>query len=361
MKDKFFKDRLFYAAGFSVILLCLLFIVFLLTTTHRQTISKLPLPFLSSSPRTVLSSPDPHNNPFGLLLSSGASSAKAMLALNVSYYRPPQSIAMSTWNGNCADCDWALQNKKKIFPTISNSSTLPSTPISDPASFQKNLGAFLDKYHPEIIAIENEEDSPANFSGSPKDYSAEIKLACSVAHARHVLCTNGGFSSETIGLLEFSSLLSPSTQGDACKFALQTFPPLESNILCNTTSVQQLTSSQIQAIVKGQQLLALYKQSSLDLFNFHWYFTDANSLKQTSEFSKIASGLPLVSNEVGQKFLVPYAVEPLMQVFLNEHFRYSIWNAQDTNSSFGMIETDGSLRANGSEFRTITNSRFSSS
>lgn len=60
--------------------------------------------------------------------------------------------------------------------------------------------------------------------------------------------------------------------------------------------------------------MAGYKQAGADFMNFHWYIADTNALGEAATYLRTASGLPIMTNEVGQqKTMDPTQVTNVMK------------------------------------------------
>ena len=88
--------------------------------------------------------------------------------------------------------------------------------------------------------------------------------------------------------------------------------------------------------------------------NFHWYIADTNALAEAVSYLRTASGLPVMTNEVGQQANTdPTQVTSVMQKIVNLGLPYALWFSMDTNPPNGaraLNETDGTLRPNGEAF-----------
>ena len=80
----------------------------------------------------------------------------------------------------------------------------PTIPPEDMQVYKQTLWEILDKYRPIIIAVENEENSKIFYTGTPEEYSSQLKAACEVAHSKGIKCTNGGMVSSLVALLVYN-------------------------------------------------------------------------------------------------------------------------------------------------------------
>ncbi len=102
-------------------------------------------------------------NPFGILIGlTSPERADVVKSLGAAYFRPNQALVVDKWDGTCPECDLALQRGLKLILTVKASGSVaqnPSSPPKDIAAYQKTLADMLDKYPPEVLVVENEENS----------------------------------------------------------------------------------------------------------------------------------------------------------------------------------------------------------
>ncbi len=244
-------------------------------------------------------------NPFGLILpsklvrsSQGMQIAKALGAV---YFRPT-SVFLNQWNGTCLECDIALKAGLQLVLTVRNSGPLPTAPPSDLAAYQRTLSQVLDKYRPVVLAVENEENSALFYTGTPQDYAAELKAACQVAHQKGIPCTNGGLVSTLVALLVYEHCLETGQESKARDFAARVFTPEEQRLLNSPQAQEQLR--------KGKALLQAYRAAGVDYVNFHWYIADTRALEEAVAYLRAQTGLPVITNEVGQSTDDPTRPQP---------------------------------------------------
>ncbi len=297
----------------------------------------------TASPTPLRSS---HQNPFGLMLpsrlvrsSQGMQIAKALGAV---YFRPA-SIFLDRWNGTCLECDIALNAGLKLVLTVRNSGPLPTSPPSDLAAYQRTLGAVLDGYRPVVLAVENEENSPLFYTGTAEDYGAQLKAACQVAHQRGIPCTNGGLVSTLVALLVYNHYLETGQSAAAQDFAARAFTPEQQ---------QQLNSARVrEQIDKGKALLQAYHAAGVDYVNFHWYIADTRALGEAVTYLREETGLPVITNEIGQFTDDPNQTTAVMAKIVELGLPIAVWFSLDGPKAKGLVNKDGSLRLTGEAFK----------
>jgi hypothetical protein len=226
----------------------------------------------------------------------------------------------------------------------------PTTPPSDWNTYKTKLSQVVDKYKPEILVVENEENSAALFyNGTTHQYLEELKVACEVAHQRGIKCTNGGLVSSLVVFLVSENYKAGGDTKKADEYLNRAL------IGAKQAMISQINSAKGQEqLAKGRELLAGYKSAGADFANFHWYIADAEALGEAVSYLRTASGLPVITNEVGQQANTdPNQVTNVLQKIVTLGLPYALWFSIDTNPPNGaraLNETNGSLRPNGEAF-----------
>ena len=295
-------------------------------------------------------------NPFGVMLAQQvANSAQGMSqvkALGVTYYRTSQAIFTGRWDGTCAECDAALQAGVKLVLTVRNGAggIAPSGPPKDLEAYKKTLGEVLDKYHPEVLAVENEENSAIFYTGTPEQYAVELKAACEVAHSRGVKCTNGGLVSALVGLLVWDHYVAGGDAAQAQDYASRAFDSSQQRLLDSPQARAQID--------KGKALLDAYRTAGIDYLNFHWYIADTGALEQSVAYLQAQAGVPVITNEVGQFTDDPSQTKAVMQALLDLKVPIAVWFGADGPKAKGLVDTNGTLRPTGQAFQEFIAQNF---
>ena len=305
--------------------------------------------------------PKSTTNPFGVMISGTTSQVKAQTAnkLGAKYYRPI-SIFLDKWSGTCAECDAAVNAGLKLVLTIRNNGGggQPSTPPSDLNAFKQTLGQIIDKYKPEVLVIENEENSGAIFySGTTQQYLQELKAGCEVAHQKGIKCTNGGLVSSLVVILVADSYIQAGDQDKANEYLNRSLVGAKQAMISQFNSAKGK-----EQIAKGKELLAGYKSAGADFTNFHWYVADTKAMSEAVAYLRSTSGLPVMTNEVGQQANTdPNQVTSVMQEIKNLGLPYALWFSMDTNPPNGaraLNETNGTFRSNGEAYAQFIKTNF---
>jgi hypothetical protein len=274
---------------------------------------------------------------------------EVMKTLGAVYYRP-SSVFLDQWNGTCPECDVAIRAGLKLVLTIRNSGPKPTAPPQDLLTFQRTLGQVLDKYRPVVLVVENEENSALFYTGTPEEYAAELQSACEVAHQKGIPCTNGGLVSTLVALLVYDHYLQSGESDKAQDFSARAFSEDIRDKLGSPEAQRQ--------IEKGKLLLDSYRKSGADYVNFHWYIQDTCALEEAVGFLRQQTGLPVITNEVGQFNDDPNQTTRVMGKIVELKIPIAVWFGLDGPKARGLVDPDGHLRPTGEAFRDFIAQRF---
>lgn len=298
------------------------------------------------------------HNPFGLMLGAPGMTLGQRIFLvkhlGAVYFRP-NTLRVASSSGTCEECEAAQQAGLKLILTVSNSGGPgePSRPPTDLTAYRLTLETIVDRYRPEVLVVENEENSPLFYLGSPEEYRHELQTACEVAHARGIACANGGLVSLLVALLVYDDYVQSGKQAEAQSFAERAFTPEERSLLSSPKAQEQ--------VQKGKALLATYAAAGADYVNFHWYIADAPALAEAVQFLKGKTGLPVITNEIGQHDRSPATVTNLMNAVLQAGLLVAVWFSIDTPKAYALMDADGALRENGLAFQQFIQAHVPSS
>ena len=294
--------------------------------------------------------------PFGMNLETKIKIAKE---LGATYYRPASALFINKWQGVCDECEIAQKNGLKLILTIRNGGGhgKPSTPPTDEKEYTRVITEILDKYKPEVLVIENEENSMELFyTGTPTQYHNELALACRLSHEKNIKCTNGGLVSTLVIALVYSDLLENVNKDEANKFLKMSLTPEKLK-----EYEKQQSKIEIQ-IERGKDLLAGYKENGADYVNFHWYSDSPEALELAKSYLENITGLPAISNEMGQqKNINPDQVTDIMKKIIDLNIPIAVWYSIDTlayGEAKGLTDSNGTLRENGIAFQRFLKNNF---
>jgi len=295
-----------------------------------------------------------HTNPFGLMLPSKLirynNGIQIATELGVKYYRPT-SIFLDEWDGHSIECDIALNANLKLILTVRNNGRKKATsPPTDLLNYKNKLSQVLDKYHPEVLVVENEENSSLFYTGTPEEYLKELQAACEIAHPKGIKVTNGGLVSTLVALLVYDNYKATGQYTSAQNFAKRAFSIEEEKLLNTPKAKKQLE--------KGKKLLSYYKESGIDYVNFHWYIPDSYALEEAVIYLKKSTGLPVITNEIGQHTIDPIQTTQIMSKIVELGIPYAIWFSIDAPKAKSLVNNDLSLRATGVAFKNFIEENF---
>jgi hypothetical protein len=99
-----------------------------------------------------------------------------------------------------------------------------------------------------------------------------------------------------------------------------------------------LTSSKAQEqIRKGQALLAAYRAAGADYVNFHWYIADPQALAEAVACLKAQTGLPVITNEIGQHTDDPHQTTAVMAKVVELGLPIAVWFNVDAPKARGWL------------------------
>jgi acetyl esterase/lipase len=306
-------------------------------------------------------------NPFGLLLGAEGIDDQYRVelakALGAAYFRP-WYVNLAVWNGACYDlaCDLGPNAGLKLILTaranVGEAPPFATAPPPDGAAYRRILSDVLTRYRPEVLVVENEEDSAQYWAGTPDQYGALLKAACQVAHDQKIPCANGGLSNKTLALLVWADYIAHQQMTEACNF-VQRVAAVLSPDLCRFTAIDHLSEEDKSALSAGRKLLEIYQSSGQDYLNFHWYVPDKSAFSEAVNYLRRASSLPVMSNEIGQIDQSSEAVQKLLSAAAELKLDYAIWFSLDRDPAIALQNADGSLRPNGEAFRDFMRAHFS--
>ena len=269
------------------------------------------------------------------------------------YFRP-NSVFIKDWNGVCAECEAAQLPGLELILTVRNDggALQASTPPDDLDAYTQSLGMILDAVRPTLLVVENEENSSLFFSGTPEEYAAVLRAACDAAHARGIPCANGGLVSKLVALLVYDHYLEAGDTARAQAFADRAFAADEQGQLDSPRAQEQ--------IQKGRALLQIYPATGVDYINFHWYIADPMALTEAVGFLSLQTGLPAMTNEIGQHDRSPESVRDLMAAVVQLELPYAVWFSVDAPQAQSLIDPDGTLRDSGLAFQEFMRTQFDS-
>lgn len=287
--------------------------------------------------------------PFGVMLpprlEGTAEGAAIARALGVAWLRPARAVFTGSWQEGCAGCLTARAAGLHLALTVRAGSSAvagPSAPPTDMAAYREAVGAIIDRYRPALVVVENEENSALFYRGRPEEYAAELAAACDVAHRRGLPCANGGLVGTLVVLLTWDHYRSIGRADLADDLARRAFTPEERAALGTPRAAQQLAV--------GKALLASYRPAGADYLNIHWYEPDPGALAEAVRWLRAETGLPVITNEMGQTTDDPAVTTALCGAARRVALPLVVWFGLDGPRARGLVDPDGTLRPAGRAF-----------
>lgn len=104
--------------------------------------------------------------------------------------------------------------------------------------------------------------------------------------------------------------------------------------------------------------MAAYRDAGVDYVNFHWYIADTRALEEAVTFLKQQTGLPVLTNEVGQTNDDPNQTTAVMGKIVELGLPIAVWFGLDGPKARGLVNPDGTLRPTGEAFKRFIERHF---
>jgi len=267
----------------------------------------------------------------------------------------PQAVLTAQPEPSCPTCGRFQRAGFELVLTVrhTHQPREPAHPPTDLGSYRRTVEAVVTRYRPALLVVENEENSASLFyAGSPEEYASQLQVACRAAHAHGVRCTNGGLVSRLTALLTYFHYRDLGQLGRAEDFARRVFPGPERRLVDSGQAAVQVD--------RGRRLLRSYRAAGADFVNFHWYESDPEALREVVDSLRSQTGLPAVSNEMGQRTDDPAQTVAVMEQVVKSGLPVAVWFAMDGPQARGLVDPTGRLRATGLAFQGFVRKHFPS-
>lgn len=293
------------------------------------------------------------NNPFGIFFNPQLFDIQTRVRLanelGVKYFRTTP-VLVPAWNGQCAECSDVQGAGLQFILTIRNSDSVqsPASPPTDINAFKATVGQILDQYKPAVVVAENEENTPGFYTGSADQYGTELKAVCDVAHSKGIKCADGGIISESVTWMVYFNYVDRGQTAQAQSFAQRAFSgQAQAQIASGNTQEGKMVAD------RTMQFVDQLKTAGADYVNLHWYVPDAQALGESVSYFKKLTGLPVISNEMGQRQVDPSWVNNMLSEAFNLKMPVVVWFSSDARLAKALVDSNGSLRDTGQAFRTF--------
>ena len=275
---------------------------------------------------------------FGIFL-IGGNKEEAGTILGVQYLRMGVDV-MNPTTPQLKSVSSAETAGFKVIMGMSNGGVgaAAATPVTNDAAYQAAFAADLDKTHPAMITIENEEDDLNFWAGTPAQYLHMLTLAAQVAHEKGYKITNGGIDSGGVSIAYWNYLWTSGNHAAADAYAQSVFPALAANDYPFKNIMSDIPNSQNPSIsilgndptmaaklVRVNELIAGYHATGIDYLNVHWYENSAAANGPAIEWLEQTTGLQAMSNEMGILETDPAHITDTLTEVVALHMPYAIW------------------------------------
>ena len=346
----------------------------------KQSCNENPGNAANSSDNKIITATDTTNNrvEFGVMVAktdgkqvSPDKQMQVAKALGVNYVRT--KIDIQGWDGTSEAYEAATNAGLKVLLNINYGVPRNAAGEHDPVPFPtdmnaytKSLNSILNKYKPELVVIENEEDNPNYHEGSADDYINQLKTAIPLVHSKGLKVANGGITVREICLIIVDDYMQRGEKEKAMNFAQKAFP---ANFAARLGTGNMMKNPQISRQVEfGRKIIEAYKTLDLDYVNFHWYEPvqargkgqDASAVSFDPEtfgfvvnYLKTKTGKPVMSNEYGVLETSAELVKSLLKAVKDNGLSYAIFYSADggPGKAIALQNAGGDLRDNGKAFR----------
>jgi hypothetical protein len=293
------------------------------------------------------------DNPFGIFLHPRMfgieDRVRLARELGARYFRS-YPVLVPAWDGQCSECALVHEAGLEFVLTIRNSSTIetPAAPVTDLAAYRQVVGEAIDLYEPSVVVIENEEETEHFYSGTAEQYSDQLRAGCEAAHERGVPCANGGLLSGSVTYLVYQHYVDTGQEDAARSFVDRAWENWQRR---NLDSPEGL--AHVRFIVDHvTEFLSTYRDAGADYVNFHWYQSDARALEEAVSYLEELTGLPAMTNELGQRNLEAAATTQIVEEVLDLGLPFAVWYSSDSRLAQSLVDRSGALRETGEAFRS---------
>jgi hypothetical protein len=283
-------------------------------------------------------------------------------SLGARYLRTEEVYVLS-WDENpvCESCQAAMDAGLEITWTVRNTtrpSTLrppdASTPVEDVGEYQRVIREVLDEYRIALVVVENEATFREHFTGTPRDYETMLRAACEVAHEKDIPCATDGMLSNTVKRYVYYYLACIAADPGRAEAFRQNVGDLPPGLGCQAAAAGPPIDDWIEA----------YRNAQPDFVNIHWYSEagddpaqDAAVFAEAVRAFEEMTGLPVITNETGQRDDDPEITTARMEVVLDYGMPFCIWYSTEGRASV-LADRDGRLRPNGEAFKAFIEERI---
>jgi hypothetical protein len=296
-------------------------------------------------------------NPFGVSIDKRLSFETRMRAarsLGVRYYRATVSIV----HGHVVpqqDNDPAAIAREGFRVALNARSfddgSMPEDPPVSLNEWRWGVATALGRYRPALLVVSNEENIREQFTGTPEQYEAMLRVACEEARRRQTPCANGGMLSGSVVLYVYQHYVDRGQTAKASSFRSRAFEDWQ----------QGLSAEEIERRARrAGAFVDAYRRAAPDYVNIHWYVDDSLALREAVARFRAVTGRPVITNETGQRNDDPAVTRARLETVVALAMRFAVWYSSDAGPAGprSLVRLDGSLRPTGEAFRDFVFERY---
>ena len=266
--------------------------------------------------------------------------SKITIARNIGVKYIRDGFTLVNFNGNLPnDYENWYDSGFHVLYNIQWKATNPATGYpTNENHYRDTLGQLLDLMSsrpPELLVCENEEQNDNNFTAPITNYFNELSWFVDEVHARGWKATNGGLTqSPGLDILVYRELKNTYGKSVADAYGAHSMTSGQIDAANNPGSNTDLESK----VSEMSLCLQTYTSIGVDYINIHMSYeknldpnaTDTNIIAKDvmrwrQWYIQKATGLPVISNELGQSNYSAPLVTAMLRNFTALNFPYVIW------------------------------------
>ena len=333
----------------------------------------------NTTPQVPTAFPPRTQSPFGVMIEGIPESARltAAKALGISAVRAEIKLENFTTPGSYIDS--LVTNNFGVVANFNYYGAQKGAPFpTNQSAITQNINKAVQTFHPQLVAVENEEVNENYHTGAAHDYINELATATAALHAHNIKVTNGGLTEEALCILVYRNYVRQGLMAQANDFAKRTMPQAIITDLPALYNNARLANR----VAFTDSLVQAYKNMNFDYVNFHWYEpvlarwtasapnansatdVDTKAMGEVISFLQSATGKPVITNETGELNATPGIVKDMLQQFKKSNLPFVVWYSGDGTVTGNMAKavalnnSNGSLRSNGQAFRDFLQSNY---
>lgn len=177
-------------------------------------------------------------------------------------------------------------------------SKVTSIPPKDMEAYKRDLATAITFLKPTFVVIENEENVPKFYDGTPEQYLAQLQASVEVAHRLGYKIANGGITAIVFlpVIIEDYMKRGKTAKAESLLRRMGDDYPMARKSVAAFRAAPGYADN----LARGRKLMDGYRASKMDYVNFHWYGSDPSAMAEVHAFVKSYTGKEPVTHEFGQ-------------------------------------------------------------